>query len=149
MKNWSLLFLDVSKDKQPLWKENVDSEKQKERQLSKSVTQKMYKDFLRNNQNIPNKRNPKTNVFPHKSNNRDQSQSIYRIHSSRRNSSPLTNKTVEIQSRGQMLTLDHPLRTVTTMTTVPVIIQIDQDQLRLIGILQIVDLPLHTKETNR
>ena len=60
----------------------------------------------------------------------------------------ITNMTVKIQIGGILLTLETRLQTVTTMNTVHINLEIVRDQLLLIGILPIVDLPLHTKETN-
>ena len=60
----------------------------------------------------------------------------------------MTNMTVKIQIGGILLTLETRLQTVTTMNTVHINLEIVRDQLLLIGILPIVDVPLHTKETN-
>ena len=60
----------------------------------------------------------------------------------------MTILTIKIQIRGTVLTIDLLLQTSTTMNAILVILEIVRDQRLLIGILQIVDLPSHTKETN-
>ena len=61
----------------------------------------------------------------------------------------MTNMTVKKEKRGTKLTLDLLRQTVTTMNTILVLLEIVRDQLLAIGIFQIVDLFLHTTESNQ
>ena len=47
-----------------------------------------------------------------------------------------------------MLTIDLLLQTATTLNVIPVTLKIVRDQILLIKRLQLVNLRLHTKETN-
>ena len=56
--------------------------------------------------------------------------------------------TAKIKIGGTLSTIDLLLQTLTTVNAILVILQIVRDQILLIRIFQIVDLPSFTKETN-
>ena len=66
---------------------NIQSKKQNEQKPRKPAIEKFFKDFFRNNQDLPKKRTPNTYVSPHKSNYRDHSHAPFRKHFSGQNSS--------------------------------------------------------------
>ena len=83
----------------------------------------MFKEFFINNQELPNKGAPKTNVSPFNSNCRDRSQSWYTNYSS------YNKYDRQIQITGTKVELQLLLQTVTTMKTILRILKTNRNQL--------------------